>query len=372
MMMLPNLLMLPPETRIQRGMASKLLEFCASFGRRGVLVCGNSLVRSGRLDSILNNSGHDIDVRVWLHPGTEPTLNQVETLLGIVREHEAEWVAAVGGGSVLDIAKAAAGLQKAPLPVSAYHDGTPIPHSQTAFIAVPTTAGAGSEATSVAVLTNSDTEVKRSIRHPSFMANLVILDADLLESCPPLVLAASGMDAFTQAVESYCSLGACWFTESLSIKALELIHGALELAYEGKKEAFGNLLMGSYLAGVALANARLGLVHGLAHPLGSRFHLPHGLVCAVCLPHVLEFNKEFIENKYNCMSKIIGNDLLTYIQALNTRLGLANPFYGETLRYREAIVEETLASGSTQANPRPVTKADVELLLDRLFTRELS
>lgn len=367
MITLPDALTLPPDTRLGRGVSQQLLALCDVFGRRGCLVCGQSQVRSGNLDRILSGVPSDVEVRVWIHPGNEPTLDEVEELLVLVREHDAKWVAAVGGGSVLDVAKAAAGLHHAPLPVSAYQDGEAILPSSTAFIAVPTTAGTGSEATTVSVLTNTDTGVKKSIRHPSFMARLVILDPDLLATCPREVLAASGMDALTQAIESYCSSGASWLTDTFALKALSQLHESLVPACTGYAGAFPALMTGSFLAGVALTNARLGLVHGLAHPLGARFHVSHGLVCAICLPHVLEFNREAIGEKYTRMGELVGEDLLAYVRALLDRLQIRNPFEGKELRDRDMVIGETLASGSTKSNPRAVTAEDAGRMLDAIF-----
>ncbi|MFA7692631.1 MAG: iron-containing alcohol dehydrogenase [Candidatus Hydrogenedentes bacterium] len=367
MNILPESLILPPQTRQGKGSAEQLLAHCEAFGQRGYLVCGQSQVRNGNLDRILANEKVHAQLRVWIYPGDEPTLSHLEELLSLVREHNPHWIAALGGGSVLDIAKAAAGLHHAPLPIRSYHDGTPIPPTATAFIAVPTTAGTGSEATMVSVLTNEDTGVKKSIRHPSFLARLVVLDPQLLEACPPPIMAASGMDALTQAIESYCSRGATWLSDTFAIKAFTMIYESLEKACLGNVEVLPQLLEGSFLAGIALSNARLGLVHGLAHPLGARFHIPHGKVCAVCLPYVLRFNRESIEEKYVVLTHHTGDDLLTAVEALNKRLGIENPFIGKTLHDPEAFIEETLASGSTQANPKEVTEEDVSRILDELF-----
>jgi alcohol dehydrogenase class IV len=339
-----------------------------AFGSRGVLVCGRSLERSGRLHVILEDNDSADNVLLWTHPGGEPTLEQVELLRNDAREHNPDWVAAIGGGSVMDLAKAAAGLLHAPLPVVAYHDGEVIPPSQTPFLVVPTTAGTGSEATTVSVLTNSATGVKKSIRHSSFMARVVILDAELLDGCPKPVIAASGMDALTQAIESYCSKGATWLTDTFALKAFTLIQGSQEQVYNGDKMKQDDLLLGSYLAGLALSNARLGIVHGLAHPLGARYHVPHGLACAVCLPLALEYNRESIQGKYDKLSALVNEDICDYVNALLRRMELHSPFAGVALQDIDAIIEETIASGSTKANPRDVTREDAAQLLNQLFT----
>jgi alcohol dehydrogenase class IV len=368
MKILPENMLLPQQTITGTGTITGLPEACTLFGSRGVLVYGSALEKTGQLDDISDRIEAGASLYPWRHTGGEPTLSQLNELLTAIRPYAPNWIAAVGGGSILDLAKAAAGLLTAPLPVVEYHNGAPVDPSHIPFIAVPTTAGTGSEATQVTVLTNEDTGVKKSIRHSSFLPRLVILDDRLLASCPQNVIAASGMDALTQAIESYISRKAHWFSEQLSLKAIELISGSLEAVYADPSAGnAATLLQGSYLAGIALGNARLGLVHGLAHPLGARYHLPHGLVCAVCLPHVIEFNLSAISEKYAEMSRIVNNDLLDEIIRLLQVFKLADALKGCELTDRDAVISETLASGSTAANPRDVTEGDVNIILNKLF-----
>jgi alcohol dehydrogenase class IV len=364
-----NMLM-PQQTIIGKGKLSVLPDQCLQFGSRGVIVYGAALEKNGMLNSIADAVQPDSSLLLWRHTGDEPTLSQVEDLLAAVRPHSPDWIAAVGGGSSMDLAKAAAGLLNAALPVVEYHNGAIIPPSHIPFIAVPTTAGTGSEATQVSVLTNEATGIKKSIRHPSFLPRLVILDDSLLASCPTTVIAASGMDALTQAIESYISRKAHWFSEQLSIKAIELIAGSLEEVFaDPSSEKAASLLLGSYLAGIAFGNARLGLVHGLAHPLGARYHLPHGLVCAICLPHVIEFNLPVISDKYAEMSRIVNNDLLDEINRLLIVFNLEGALKNRELTDTEAIITETLASGSTAANPKDATTKEVTTILNKIFNR---
>ena len=197
--------MLPPRTISGVGSIEQLLSECAVFGSSGILVHGESLKKSGLVDAILSQTPANIEVQTWQYPGGEPSLADVELLRRIAGEAKVDWVAAVGGGSVIDAAKAAAGLLHADGAVLDYHDGAEIPMSHVPFIAAPTTAGTGSEATPVSVLTNDDRCVKKSIRHPSFIPRLVVLDPHLLKSCPTHVIASAGMDALTQAIESFIS-----------------------------------------------------------------------------------------------------------------------------------------------------------------------
>lgn len=375
---LPETLVLPPRTLASRGALGRLFEGAESFGPRGRLVCGGSLRRSGTLDFLKARCPEGMELGVWEHAGGEPTLDDLEALRAELRRNPPDWVAAVGGGSVLDLAKAAAGLWNAPLSSRDYHGGAPIPPSKMPFLAAPTTAGTGSEATTVSVLIDAETLVKKSIRHPDFMARIVILDPDRLAGCPPSVLAASGMDAFTQAVESLLSRHATDITAAWSLRAARRLADALPSAFAHARAAssagsgtdsprFEALLFGSFLAGMALANARLGLVHGLAHPLGARCHQPHGRVCAACLPEVLAFNREAAPEAYANLAEALGGDPLAVTRRLIEQLELHSPFRGQPIPDRDAVVRETLASGSTAANPRPVSAADVHALLDRLF-----
>ncbi|MBT3193626.1 MAG: iron-containing alcohol dehydrogenase [Verrucomicrobia bacterium] len=366
---LPKSLLFPLQTISGVGSVAQLIPECLVFGRRGMLVHGRSLVRSGMLSKLLAAAPDDQSICAWRHPGGEPTLDQLEDLLSAARGHGAEWIAAVGGGSVLDIAKAAAGLLEAPLPVQVYHDGEPIEASTIPFVAAPTTAGTGSEATSVSVLTNSVACTKRSIRHPSLLPRCVILDSELLQSCPPSVIASAGMDALTQAIEAFTSRHATWLSDVVALKAVEMINMALPTVYENSSDptAADALLEGSYLAGIALSNARLGVVHGLAHPLGVRYHQPHGVVCSVCLLPALNFNRAAMGEKYDALEAALHADPVTRVTELLATLKITSPFFGEAVVDREGIIRETLASGSTAANPRIVTEADVEALLLQIF-----
>jgi len=365
---LPDTVVLPSRTIVRPGAVEGLADECLAFGERGILVHGRSLERNGVLERILGASPDTLGLKAWRHPGGEPTLAQLDDLLRTARGREAEWIAAVGGGSVLDIAKACAGLLHASLSPVAYHNGAEIETSRVPFVAVPTTGGTGSEATIVSVLTDEEKEVKKSIRHFSFMASLVILDPELTASCPGNVVACSGMDAFTQAVESFVSVHATWLSEEFSLKAMALIASGIEAVFDGERgDKAQDLLVGSYLAGLALSNAGLGIVHGLAHPLGIRYHAPHGLVCALCLPPALEFNRKAMGEKYLRMSCTIGADLFEKTRYFIKTLKIESPFAGQTVRDRQGIVLETLESGSTRANPRPVTEKDVEFLLEKIF-----
>ena len=368
MNILPPRMDLPSTTLTGKGVAVELISHCAGFGSRGVVVHGGAVHRSGILDRVLSSAPHGARVVPFLFQGSEPCLHHVEELLTVLRETGADWVAGIGGGSVLDLAKAGAGLAKADRPVRDYHDGVPIDTKGIVFAAVPTTAGTGSEATRVSVLTNMETGVKKSFRADSMMARLVILDPTLLAGSPPSVIANAGMDALTQGSESYIGSGASRVSEGLALQGVELVFNNLVRAYEsGGERGAEPLLVGSYLTGIAFSLSRLGVVHGLAHPLGARYHVPHGQVCALCLPHAIRFNRGAMGTKYAMLSRIVEGDLLERVEGLLRRFEIRNVFAGAAVQEPVSLVKEVLDSGSTAHNPRTVTPGDVEALLAEVF-----
>lgn len=366
---LPHDMLLPARTIAGRGAVRQFAALASAFGPRGLLVHGASLRRSGTIDSLLAGpTPPPASIATWEHAGGEPTLDQLATLLRDVHRIGPDWIAALGGGSVLDLAKAAAGLFRAARPLEAYHNGAPVEADGLPFIAIPATAGTGSEATPNAVLTNARARIKKSIRDERLMARLVILDPGLLATCPPATIAAAGMDAMTQAIEAYISRGRTWFSDTIALKATRLIASALPRVFrDPAAPAADDLLLGSYLAGIALCQARLGVVHGLVHPLGALYGVPHGLACAVCLPLALELNRTAIGERYGILSTQLGGDPVETVAALLREMSVVSPFAGQPLRDVEAIVEQTLASASARANPKPVTRDDVVWMLTRLF-----
>ncbi len=368
MNLFPESIVFPECTLSGAGVVLRLLPECARFGMRGVIVHGRSLVKQGVLERILRAAPDGCQVKTWEHAGGEPTLEDLEKLRTAAKEHSADWVAGIGGGSVLDLAKACAGLYHAAQAATVYHNGAPLEASGIPFIAAPTTAGTGSEATVNSVLTNTVTRAKKSIRNPMLIARLVLLDPDLLTHCPKMVIAHSGMDAFTQALEAYTSRYATWMSDAFALKGVELIAASLEAVFGGgSPEQRQKLLQGSYLGGLGFSMGRLGVVHGLAHPLGVRYHVPHGLVCGVCLPFAIELNREAMNAKYDNLSRAVGGDLLEWTRRMLDRLGMASPFKGQAIIEKDKIIKETLPAWSTQANPRPIMAQDVEWLLSRIF-----
>jgi alcohol dehydrogenase len=218
----------------------------------------------------------------------EPSPELIDEAVSAHRDADYQVVVGIGGGSVLDAAKAIAGLLRTGTTVMDHLEGVgrglPYPGPAVPFVAVPTTAGTGSEATKNAVLSvQGEQGFKKSFRDAQLVAAVAIVDPDLLASCPKSLIAANGMDAFTQLLESYVSLRASPFTDALAASGMQAFRDGFWQAWEeGHAEAaagYSRLAYASLCSGITLAQAGLGSVHGLASPLGAFFPIPHGVVC---------------------------------------------------------------------------------------------
>ncbi len=365
----PQEVLSPQKVLFRKGGIADFAREVEAFGKRGIIVHGKSLAQSGIKNQILGickSSG--LETECFVRPAGEPTLAEITQVVEQARLMDAQWIAGIGGGSVLDLAKAAAGLFHAKEKPVYYQEGGTLEKPGIPFIAVPTTAGTGSEATPNSVIINPEKKTKLSIRDKSFMARKIILDPELLKGLPVSVIRYSGMDALVQAYESFISKNATWYSNSFALKAIRLLVSHLMPATGPRGEShFAPLLLGSYLAGVALASARLGVIHGIAHPLGVLYGEPHGLICSVCFVPSIKINREVMDRKYELMSQAAGEDFLTHIENMISRFGIESPFKGKLIREREKIIAETLTSGSTAANPKPVTREDVEFILSEIF-----
>ncbi len=357
----------PREIATGVDLSERLAEQARHFGQRGLLIHGHSMRRRGKISKITANTPPGMELETWEYSGGEPTKEQLTKLVNVIEQIKPDWIAALGGGSIMGLAKAATALHESDgLLPSQQVEGTPIP-----LIAIPTTAGTGSEATSSAMILDRKSGRKTTLCSPLLSAEKVILDPALLKSLSPEVIAYAGMDALTRAIESYVSNKATWLSRQLALKAIAMLHGNLSALFESNGtdlKASKEMLEGSFLSGLAFSTSGLGVVHGMATPLGTRYHIPHGLVCAACLPYVLNFNRQTIKDDYQILSEIVGQDLLVAVAAMLARLNLDNPFKDAQLVDLDGIAEEILDSASTQCNPRPIDKGEVLALVRELFT----
>jgi len=363
----------PRFAAVGAGSAERLGEEAARLGRRALLVTGRRALRKAgitdRLIRLLGEAGVETELFAEVPP--EPDVACVDRARERLRQARCDMVVEAGGGSALDVGKAAAALARAEAPTAEYHAGLEPPAFGLPHLAVPTTAGTGAEATPNSVLIDPGGRVKKSIRGLALLPNACIVDGALTFTCPASVTAASGMDALAQAIESYVSVHAIPATEAFSLEAVRLITPSLPVAHARGDDlaARQSLSEGSFLAGVALANARLGAVHGLAHPLGLMCHLPHGVVCAALLPHVLARNAPAVAQKYSRLREAMGADPLEKLRELLKTLGLPEQLgaYPDA-DWENRILQYALSSGSSRANPVPVDEGYVRDILRAVCT----
>jgi alcohol dehydrogenase class IV len=294
---------------------------------------------------------------VYSGTSADPSTQNVEDALRLYRENHCEAIIAFGGGSPLDCAKMAGlslayprkkiekirGIQPIMLRV-------PPP-----LFAVPTTAGTGSEVTLAAVMTDSDTHRKYAVLTPKLCPKVAVLDPELTIGLPPHITAATGMDALTHAVEAYIGKSNTRRTGEAALIAVRLIFKNLEPAYQDNENlvARGNMLQASYEAGIAFTRAYVGYAHGIAHALGGLYNIPHGLACAVVLPHVLAFYGETAHKRLSELAAAAGitqglrypaekaEAFIQAIRGMNERMGLPSGF--------DCIREEDIPSLAAQA-----------------------
>lgn len=364
------------------GCAGRLGNEASQFGKKVLLCMGKgSLQASGMIERVispLEAAGQEIVYCGGIDP--EPTLESVEESLKIAREYEVDVVIGVGGGSVLDVAKATASLYYEDGKVKEYFEGKEPQQRVLPWIAVPTTAGSGAEVTKNTVLRDPDIGKKQSIRWDWWLASTAVVDPVLTMTMPRQITAQSGMDALTHALEAYTSRWAYPMTESLAMEAAVLICRNLYSAYSkgSDKEARQQVSLGSLMAGIALNNARVGLVHALAHPIGMRYRLAHGLVCAVLLPQVMEYNINVVHEKYariarelhivdkDASSEAAAERLIHFIKMLQKRLEIPVKLAELGLQKEDisGLAEGVLPSGSLAANPRGAVYSDLVKILE--------
>jgi alcohol dehydrogenase class IV len=377
---------LPTEVMTGCGCVAEIGNQAAQYGKRAMLVCGaRSLRDSGRLDQALAHL-HQAGVETIVYDAVsgEPTLNVIQAGIDLARAKDVQVLLGIGGGSAMDAAKAIAGLYTHPGTVHEYHRKERTVNSGgLPWIAVPTTAGTGAEVTKNAVLLDPENQIKFSLRHDGWFASAALVDPEMTLSIPSDVTAASGSDALTQAIESYTSIGASPITDGLAVEAITRVARSLKNAVEDGNNlpARADMLYGSMLAGAAMANARLGGVHGIAHPLGARYGIPHGLVCGLLLPYTMAYNVAYTEEKYARIAQLLGIDtraleVQTAAQKAVQRVSellidVGIPQRMEPLGVKREdlalIVEGSLPSGSLRHNPRPLSAEDIETILIAAF-----
>lgn len=351
----------------------KLGDYVMGYGKSCIMVTGStSLVKSGTM-GIMEGSLLDkgITCKAIYNVKGEPDCTMVDEVRELAKSKAADFIIGAGGGSPLDIAKAAAGLHGQELPTSDYLNKEPYEYKGIPFIAIPTTAGTGSEITNNSVLHNPVTGNKVSLAHPDFQSKVAIVDPTLTYNMPASITAYTGMDALTHAIESYTSIAANPITSTLAEKAIELIMSSLERAVKNGKDvaARRDMAMGSMVAALAFAQTGVGVAHAISHPLGAIFDIPHGILNSILLPEAIDFNNESCPLKYKRIEELIGineklsNYIRKMIQGMPIPQNLTEAGYKKGRE--DEILEMTFQSRSLYKNPRKVEEKDVVGILAR-------
>ncbi|UOQ94639.1 iron-containing alcohol dehydrogenase [Halobacillus shinanisalinarum] len=319
---------------------------------------------------------------VYLGVESEPTDTYVEEALELFKKENCDLVISLGGGSCIDTAKAIVVLATNGGYIGDYMgekkvaEVAPIPH-----IAIPTTAGTGSEATDATIITNTSNDVKMMIKQPAFMPDAAIVDPMLTLSSPQHVTAATGVDALSHAVEGYISKRSHPMTDMLALSAMKLIVENIQAAYENgdNLDAREAMSLGSLQAGIAFSNSSVCLVHGMSRPIGALFHVPHGYSNAMLLPAVLEFSKEHAIKRLADLGRFFSAEAEQYsekeaadlavssVKNLCLQLNIPNlSGWGIDKQAFESaagkMASDALASGSPANNPRVPIQSEIEEL----------
>jgi alcohol dehydrogenase class IV len=372
-------------TRIIFG-AGKLREIgriAELFGKRAFVVTGAPQLAEP-LYTVLD--AHKITYTTLI-VDDEPSIDLVRDSVKYLDQAESEYVISIGGGSAIDTGKAIAALatnREDPLNyLEVIGKGQPLTHTPLPFIAIPTTAGTGAEVTRNAVFFSYEHKVKVSLRSAAMLASVALVDPELTYSMPKPVTASTGMDAITQVLEPYVTHATNPITDSLCREGLIRGTRAIRRAYNGgDTDAREDMCVTSLFGGLALANAKLGAVHGFAGPLGGMFHAPHGAICASLLPYVTEMNVCALKARdpgnpalarYDEVAGIITGrsdataaDAVEWLQALSYDLGIPTlSEYGITREEFPTIVEKSRRASSMKGNPIVLTDGELTEILEK-------
>jgi alcohol dehydrogenase class IV len=365
------------------GSAAELPSLLAGIGRRALLVIGRgAAARSGPAAELARRLVEGGLVGATFAASGEPDIATVEEAARLAREAGCDMAIGVGGGSALDTAKAAAALAANDGGALDYMEvvgaGKPLERPALPIVAVPTTAGTGSEVTRNAVVAAPQSRAKASIRHPSLLPRLALVDSTLTHDLPPAVTAGSGLDALTQLIEPYVSRRAQPISDGLCLEGIARAARALRQAYRQPDNAAARETMAtaSLLSGLALANAGLGAVHGIAAPLGGAYPAPHGAACAALLPHVTATNIRALRRRdpdgpalpryAHVAETLLGragttpDDLVAALRELVTELGIPPLMtYGLAEQGVPELAAQAAQASSTRANPIDLTEAEL-------------
>ena len=372
----PSIISTGPGAAKEAGIHAKQL------GKKALLVTDANLVKIGLLEEVkasLDAAG--VPYSIYDKVMREPVVEYVEEGLRAFRDAGADIVVSVGGGSPIDTGKAIASLSRNPGEISDYVGTSKITKPSAPLIAIPTTAGTGSEVTPFTIITNTQTNVKMLISSPHLLPTVALVDPIMTLKMPQGITAATGLDALTHAIEAYVSIKAQPLTDTFALQAIRLISSNLRRAwsYPDDLEARSSVLMGALQAGLAFANSSVALVHGMARPIGAYFHVAHGISNAVLLPAVIEYSVTGNPKRYADIAGAMGEQIrglstddaaqrtIDAVKRLNADLQIPSlSGLGINVAKFESLVSkmalDAIASGSPGNNPRKATPEEIVTL----------
>lgn len=374
----------PQNIIVGKGSLAKLPEVAEkSGGKKAFIISGPHLNKMGIVQSCVDAlKAKGIESSVFTETEGNPSVETVDKASAAYKESGADFIVALGGGSPMDVAKAVGVVAKYGGSITEYEGADKVPGDIIPLIAVPTTAGTGSEVTAFSVITDHSRNYKLTVFSYKLIPSYAILDAELLTTAPASVAAACGIDAMVHALEAYISTAASPFSDAMAEKALELIGANIRcyVANRGDIEAAENMLVGSLFAGIAFSWARLGDVHAMSHPVSAYFNVPHGVANAILLPTIVEYNmladKGKYLNIYNYIAQLpaaseeftadmLVDELLDLNESLGIPAGLEE--VGVTKDKFDAMADDVMKSGNIAVNPRSTTKKDILALYEKAF-----
>jgi len=369
---------LPREIYFGSGQGKRVGELVQRFGGKALVVTGKHFTKKyGILDEVLDSlRSASVEAIVFDQVEPEPSLATVDRGLRLSYEENCIMVISLGGGSVLDCGKAIAGVWGNGESVVPYFTSeSQVSRPGLPWIAMPTTAGTGSEMTNNAVLTDYEHNLKKSVRSPLFIATMAIIDPLYTHFMDRYLTAVSGIDALVQAIEAYTSPRANPMTDFLALEATETLWRYLPLAVEegSNPEYRKQMALGSMVSAMAFANTSSGPVHGLAHMVGPDFHIVHGESCGLLFPPVARFNAQILRERYIRLAQVTGYDTVEgWIEAfeqLLRRIGLRTRLrdFGRRKEELQAVVREERIGPNIRENPRAMGKKELIMLLEEVW-----
>lgn len=379
---------LPRIMEIGAGAINKLPSIVRSLGgSRTLIITDRMMVQLGyvqKIQDLLSVDGFEVDIFDGTEP--EPTAASIEAGVQCVIDNSYDVIVALGGGSPIDSAKAIAILGKNGGNIRDYKFPRQVNETGIPIIAIPTTAGTGSEVTRFTIITDEKNDEKMLCVGIGFMPFAAIVDVNLTLSLPPRITADTGIDALTHAIEAYVSQKASPFSDCQALSAMRLIGPNLKEAYiNGNNiEAREAMMLGSTLAGIAFSSASVALVHGMSRPIGAFFHVPHGLSNAMLLPSVTAFSIPSAPERYADCARAIGvatstdtteqanQKLLNALETFNRELQVPTlaEFGADKARFDSLVgtmAEQALASGSPSNNPRIPSTEEMITIYQQLW-----